>query len=282
MAPPSYSDLGKSAKDLFSKGFNYGFQKLDVKTKTENGVKFTTKLSNNSDTGRANGELSTEYKYSDYGLSLKEKWTTDNELTSEVTIEDKLAEGLKFTFETSFRPTTGKKNGKVKSAYKNDYVNMNCDVDFDFSGPTIHGAAVAGYKGYLAGYQMSFDTSKSKLAKSNFALGYTAGDFTLHTTVIDAAEFAGSVHQKVNKEVETGVNLSWTPGSNACKFDIGGKYNLDKETSVSAKVNNNGQLGFGYSQNIRDGVKLTLSSLVEAKNINAGGHKLGLGIEFDL
>jgi len=30
------------------------------------------------------------------------------------------------------------------------------------------------------------------------------------------------------------------------------------------------------------GVKLTLSSLIEVKNINAGGHKVGLGLEFDV
>lgn len=29
------------------------------------------------------------------------------------------------------------------------------------------------------------------------------------------------------------------------------------------------------------GVKLTLSGLVDGKNINAGGHKLGLGLELE-
>lgn len=28
------------------------------------------------------------------------------------------------------------------------------------------------------------------------------------------------------------------------------------------------------------GIKLTLSALLDGKNINAGGHKLGLGLEF--
>lgn len=28
------------------------------------------------------------------------------------------------------------------------------------------------------------------------------------------------------------------------------------------------------------GIKLTLSALIDGKNINAGGHKLGLGLEF--
>jgi len=39
---------------------------------------------------------------------------------------------------------TSKKSGKIKTSYKQEYVNLNCDVDFDFAGPTIHGAAVLG------------------------------------------------------------------------------------------------------------------------------------------
>lgn len=76
-----------------------------------------------------------------------------------------------------------KKSGKVKTAYKREFVNMGCDVDFDFAGPTIHGAAVVGYEGWLAGYQMSFDTAKSKMTQNNFAIGYKTGDFQLHTNV---------------------------------------------------------------------------------------------------
>ncbi len=60
-----------------------------------------------------------------------------------------------------------KKSGKVKTAYKREYLNAGVDVDLDFAGPTIHGAAVAGYEGWLAGYQMTFDTAKSKMTQSN-------------------------------------------------------------------------------------------------------------------
>ena len=33
MAPPTYGDLGKSARDVFGKGFHFGLVKLDVKVK---------------------------------------------------------------------------------------------------------------------------------------------------------------------------------------------------------------------------------------------------------
>lgn len=76
-----------------------------------------------------------------------------------------------------------KKSGKVKTAYKREYINAGLDVDLDFAGPTIHGAAVAGYEGWLAGYQMTFDSAKSKMLHSNFAVGYKTGDFQLHTNM---------------------------------------------------------------------------------------------------
>lgn len=76
-----------------------------------------------------------------------------------------------------------KKSAKLKTSYKRDYVNVGCDLDFDMAGPTVHAVAVLGYEGWLAGYQLAFDTAKSKVTQNNFALGYKAGDFQLHTNV---------------------------------------------------------------------------------------------------
>lgn len=279
--PPTYGDLGKAARDLFNKGYNYGFYKIESKTKASNGVSFTANGSSNHDSGRFNGSLETKYKWADYGLTFTEKWNTDNTLGTEINIEDQIVKGLKLAFDTQFAPQSGKKSGKIKTSYKQEYVNLNCDVDFDFAGPTIHGAAVAGYNGWLAGYQMSFDTSKSKLSRSNFAVGYAAGDFTLHTSVNDGTEFYGSVYQKVKPDLETGVQLNWTAGSNATKFGLAAKYTLDSDTSVRAKVNNASQIGLSYQQKVRNGVTFTLSSLIEGKNFNQGGHKVGLGFDFE-
>ena len=35
MAPPTYGDLGKSARDVFGKGFHFGLVKLDVKVRED-------------------------------------------------------------------------------------------------------------------------------------------------------------------------------------------------------------------------------------------------------
>lgn len=277
--PPLYTDLGKSARDVFGKGYNFGFVKLDAKTKTGSGVEFNVAGSSNNDTGKVDGSLETKYSWKDYGLSFKEKWNTDNTLATEVTIEDQLAQGVKLTFDTKFSPNTGKKTGQIKSGYKRDYLNLTTDVDFDFAGPTVHGSAVFGYEGWLAGGQLSFDTSKSKLTRSNFAMGYKTGDFQLHTCVNEGTDFNGSVYQKVNSNMETAINVGWTSGTNTTRFAIGAKYNLDADSSLRAKVSNTSQIGLGYTHQLRDGVKLTLSALIDGKSLNQGGHKLGLGID---
>lgn len=76
-----------------------------------------------------------------------------------------------------------KKSAKLKTSYKREFVNVGCDLDFDMAGPTIYAAAVLGYEGWLAGYQLAFDTAKSKLTQNNFAFGYRASDFQVHTSV---------------------------------------------------------------------------------------------------
>uniref|UniRef100_A0A8C2MA07 Non-selective voltage-gated ion channel VDAC3 n=1 Tax=Cricetulus griseus TaxID=10029 RepID=A0A8C2MA07_CRIGR len=228
-------------------GSGFGMVKIDLRTKSCSGVEFSTSGHAYTDTGKASGNLET-----------KHKWNTDNTLGTEVSWENKLAEGLKLTLDTIFVPNTGKKSGKLKASFRRDCFSLGSNVDIDFSGPTIYGWAVLAFEGWLAGCQKSFDTAKSKLSQNNFALGYKAEDFQLHTHVNDGTGFGDSIYQKVNEKTETSINLAWT---------------LDCKTSLSAKVNNASLIGRG--------VKLTLSALIDGKNFNAGGHKVGLGFELE-
>lgn len=281
MAPPQYADLGKAAKDLFNKGYNYGTVKLDVKTRTKNEIDFNITGEHNNDVQKSLGTLEAKYKSPAHGLSFVEKWNTDNILKAEVTLEDSIAKGLKITLDSSYSPASGKKSGVLKTSYKHDKFLLNTDVDLDLAGPVVHNALTIGHLGWLLGLQTSFDTAKSQLTRNNFAIGYAANDFTLHTNVNDGTEVGGSVYQRVNPQTELGVSLSWSSVNNQTRFALASKYQLDKYASVQAKVNNLSQIGLSYSQQLRDGVKLILSALVDGKNINGGGHKLGLGLEIE-
>lgn len=281
MAPPLYADLGKNSRDVFNKGYHFGLLKLDCKTKTSSGVEFNTGGSSNQESGKVFGSLETKYKVKEYGLTFSEKWNTDNTLATEVSVQDQLLKGLKLSTDVTFSPNTGSKSGRVKAAFQNDMVALNCDVDLDANGPLVTAAAVAGYQGWLAGAQVGFDSQKGKIIKNAFALGFSTGDFVLHTNVDDGQEFGGSIYQKVSPRLETGIQLAWAAGSNNTRFGIGAKYDLDQDAAIRCKVNNASQIGLGYQQRLRDGITLTLSALIDGKNFNSGGHKIGLALELE-
>lgn len=107
MAPPTYNDLGKSARDVFGQGYHFGLFKLDVKTKTNSDVEFCCGGVSNQDTGKVFGSLETKYKFKEYGLTFSEKWNTDNTLGTEVSIANKLLNGLTVGYNCTFSPQTG-------------------------------------------------------------------------------------------------------------------------------------------------------------------------------
>lgn len=85
----------------------------------------------------------------------------------------------------------------------------------------------------------------------------------------------------MNSDLAVGVQLAWNNSSNATKLGLGATFNLDKDATVRAKVNNDSQIGLGYQQKLREGVVLSLSTLVDGKNFNAGGHKIGVALELN-
>ncbi|EGV95021.1 Voltage-dependent anion-selective channel protein 3 [Cricetulus griseus] len=127
-----------------------------------------------------------------------------------------------------------------------------------------------------------------KAAKDVFNKGYGFGmvKIDLRTKSCSGVEFSTSGHAytdtgKASGNLETKYKV--------CDYGLTftQKWNTDNTlgTEVSwenkAKVNNASLIGLGYTQTLRAGVKLTLSALIDGKNFNAGGHKVGLGFELE-
>lgn len=280
MAPPTYSDMGKSARDIFGQGYHFGLLKMDVKTKTKSDIEFSCGGVSNQDTGKVFGTLETKYKFSEYGFTFNEKWNTDNTLVANVTFADKLLKGLTLGYNCTFAPQTGSKTGKLNTSYKHEYVSANADFDLSLSaGPLINASTVVGYQGWLAGYQAAFDTQRNKLTKNNVAIGFAASDFTLHTAMDNGCDFNGSIYHKVKPNLQGAINVAWNSSNNVTQLGIGAKYDLDEDASVRAKINSHLQVGLGYQQKLREGVTLILSTNIDGKNFGSGGHKIGFALD---
>lgn len=276
MAPPSYADIGKQARDVFGKGYHFGLVKLEVKSKTATGVEFTAGGNTTTDGGKVSGSLETKYAIKEHGLKLTEKWTTDNSLATTVDY-DKVA-GLKLTLDSTFKPDTGDKAGKIKAEYKHEKAIINVDSNIS-AAPVVNISASVGQGAYSLGYNTSFDAGKSALTKHNVALAYNAGDMVIHGTANDSKQFGAGVFLKNSPKLETGITLATGGAGNS--LAVGVKYALAPDAVFRAKVNNSSQIGLAYQQKLRDGITVTLSTNLDATKLNEGGHKLGLCLEME-
>merc|ERR1712008_110481 len=96
-------------------------------------------------------------------------------------VKTKTATGVEFNSGGSSNTDSGKVTGSLETKYKCADYGMTFTEKWSTDNS-------------LAGYQMAFDSSKSALTKNNFAVGFSNGDFTLHTNVNDGQVFGGSVH----------------------------------------------------------------------------------------
>lgn len=277
VVPPTFADLGKVAKDVFSKGFSIGSNKLNVKSKTSAGISLNPVFEVKNDT------LVTSFETSGSpidGVTLKEKWTSDNVTKTNIVVENKLAKGLKLDLEVVVNPTTGKKAATAKTAYKADYFNGTLNADLDLAGPTFVASAVTAYNGIQGGAEVAFDTEKSKLTKNTLAAGYAEGDITIVGFVKDLAVFEGYLHHKVCDKTQLAANLNWDSKNNQAAFAFGIKHQLDAVTAIAAKVDGTGKTSLGCTHKVKPWLDVTLSSQVNAKSLT--GVTNGLTFEVNL
>lgn len=280
--PPLYEDLGKASRDVFSKGFDYPKIKLSLKTKTDTGVEFDTNGTHDLDKSRTSGSMKTKLKFPEHGVTFTETWDTSANLSTELNYEPSKVEGLKLSLGGSWSPNNGQRSVTFSTEYKRQYFSFDGDVILQqLTGPAVRGAAVFLYKGWYAGYQAGYEVNSAKMTANNIALGYKGTDFTCHSSCSNLADCLASVHHKISNKTEVSMSTTYNVQSSTPGMAVGMKCLLDKGGVVKAKVNHTGQIGLGYSQDLRDGIKLSLSSLIEARNVSTGGHKLGLALDFE-
>lgn len=121
-----------------------GQVKLDVTSKTPTGLEFTCSGLHNKETGKILGHLESKHNIKEYGLAFKEKWTTDSQILSEITITDRPVEGLKLGLLGAFTPQTAKRHATLTASMKGGYFNAGTDINVDQKGLMVNAAAVLG------------------------------------------------------------------------------------------------------------------------------------------
>lgn len=278
--PPTYGDIGKSAKDLLTKGFNHGQVRLDWKNKLKHDAELNVNGVHTNDSGKLSG--STEMKCARNGYSTLLKWTTENRLTGEASCEDKLMSGLKLKAEGSFEPHSADKSAKLELEYKRDGLRFVDDAKFVGLRPVVHSAVTLAFRQFRFGAEMSYDTAKMALKGTGVAGSYEAHGVVLGAAITEMKNVNASIYHRVSPRLETAASIDWAVGQPQTRISFGNKLLLASGASLKGVINSVGVVGLAYSQSLTDGVKATLSSEFDAKQFGAGGkHRFGLTLEFD-
>lgn len=277
MAPPKFGDIGKAANDLFNDDFSAGGVKLTLKSKAANGVEFKVEGNRNNDSGAVDALLETKADVAP-GFTVKEKWTTKNVVTTELTATNQLVAGSKVVAESTFSPNGGGiKDIKVKAEYKNDATFFDTAV----TASSVTAASVFGYGKYFFGASGTFNISKSALTANKVSVSYNESDLVISTSIANGSDVEGSVFHVPRAGIQTGVKFSWNKASKETGFAVVGKYALDGDAFVKAKIDTGLNLGLGYSQSLRKGVKLGLFAKINAGALASDSHSLGLSLSLD-
>jgi len=280
MAPPTFADLGKQARDLFGKGYNHGLIKVETTTcGNENGnVEFKTNTSHNLASEKLAGNVDIKYKIPQQGLTLTEKWNTDGVLGTVVEINNQFARGLKATLDTSYTPNTGKRDALLKTEWTNENVKLNANLTL-IGGPVANLSGVYSHNGFLFGVSNKYDLSTNESKTTSVAFGYEHPSYTIHSYTNDGREFGGSLYHRVHKNVELGAQLGWISGDDKSSYALGSTYRISPDLLLRAKIDNKSNVGLAATHALSPNLKFTVSSLF---GLTAGSkNTLGVGFEFN-
>lgn len=128
-------------------------------------------------------------------------------------------------FLTPLTPLTLKPEGgrRGDAKFEAGYRQKHIDLDFHITRLSIQGAVCGVTRASWLATRWILRPQSPKWL-SNFAVGYKTDEFQPHINVNGRTEFEGPICQKMNKKLETSVNVNWTAETITLNFGIAAKY----------------------------------------------------------
>jgi len=296
--PPTYGNIGKSFKDLFSKKFDY---KNVLKTihKTKDGVTLTT--SSTFEPSNINGNVNFKYADKSFGdveveldAGSGKAYATDN-LT-------KLVDNSKVTISGGLLGSKkpGDKNflsGKAAIEHSQEFFTVNASVvvgeesNKDGVGLVAHAtvAGSIGFEGLTVGGEAKVKVDDQQLEDHNVAAQYQHGDITGALYTEKSGEvIRASAHYAPSKDYSFGVefvsdDLEHLPTAPLKRVvNVVSQYEVDSATTTKFRWSNSGEFGVAVEHRLKNPqLAVLFSSSFKAKGTNDfGKDKFGFGLTF--
>jgi len=277
---PSYSDLGKDCIDLFSKGYHIGLFKINVKNETCHGLQIKTSGVHKMEDKSATADVEVKMPLPIKGASGTTKWDIENNIAESITVQN-IIPGADVTVVARLNPDSGNVGGELKAQYQHPRLTLNANGGLDGDSVVVGGSLVSGYGGLLGAYKVNFDTSKNEMTANNIGLSFNALNYNLLIAYDNLSVLNGFYFHRVSPNVEIGAQSKILGGEDGTQLAIGGRYTFSGYGhALRGKVDSKSILGLGIELKIQQGFSVFGSADVDLKNVSAGGHKIGFGLEF--
>jgi voltage-dependent anion channel protein 2 len=272
MPVPQFKDLGKKAKDLFKKQYDY---KNEIKTtNTTSGVKIETGgCSNNGLSGYTKANWT-----DDYLGDIEIEAGSCGKARGQFKLKD-CAPGVNLT-------VSGACSGSVslETNYAQDMIAATICAQHNLSkGCTgINASAVVGMEGFSLGGSVALDASGSPEDYSVGAQYATKDLVAALTTAKKGEEVNVNVFNQWSSSTSLAASVNVKPSSGDSTFGLGSHWNLNRATSIRAKVDSNGVVGTAITHTLASpNMKVGVSSQYNALSNDAfKAQKFGMSFSF--
>jgi len=281
--PLNFADVGKDVRDFLEKEFPVAQEKLEFKARSLDNVQFNITGTRDAKTDAISADFKAVHAFP-RGVTLTQKWSTDNILTGEISVADSLVRGLTLGTEVVSNNSLRKYNAKITAAYQQQYINNKMTVDLA-RGPLISNEFLVGKAGVFAGADVGYDVKNSAVYKYDLAATLRRPDYSMSLMVKRQLNlFNMYYNHRVAEDVVANANIQWDKSivsdkSNSILMEFGAKYRA-MEGLYKAKVDSLGRVGLSFQRPILPRVVLTVGCRIDTRNLDVSGRQLGLTLSF--
>jgi hypothetical protein len=279
-----YKDCIKGPKDLLGKGYDLNTKKLQIKSKSADGVSIT-----------ADGEIasavlgSLAFKTSCDNFSLDKLSVSSHGRFNLEASTTSLVDNVKFSLKAEdglagkdMKNKSYSSVGTIGLEYKIDSCATDAVIDI-INGPSVTVSSLGKYENFLLGGTVAVDTgldAGTGFAVTDFGgcIGYATKDFS---AVVQSSKKCKNHSLNILHKVDgdTTIGSQATFNGTATTLAVGGSYKVNGETTLQAKVNEKADVTASLKQDV-GALTFTLATSVNA--VSLADPKFGMNFVLSL
>ncbi|CAO2822999.1 unnamed protein product [Amaranthus hypochondriacus] len=270
MAPAPFSDIGKKARDVLMKDYNFD-HKFTLSVPNASGMGLTaTGVKKNQ---IFIGDVNTQYKSGNTTVDLKVD--TYSNVSTKVTVDEALP-GIKTALSFNI---PDQKSGKLDLLYRNYHATVNSSIGLNPT-PTLEFNASIGNEELSMGGEMAFDTASASFTKYNAGLSLNKHDFSAAVMLMDKGQtLKVSYFHNVNPSTAVATEMIHRLSSYENRFKIGSSHTINPITLVKTRYSDDGKVGMLWQHEWRPKSLVTFSAEYDTKAKNSSKFGVALALK---